>query len=305
MAWTPDRPLDELKARWAQAPSQFMDVNGLQVHLRDEGQRDDPSPIVLLHGTSASLHTWQGWVEALGTNRRVIRIDLPGFGLTGPSAANDYSAEAYVVFVRAAMDKLAVNRFVIGGNSLGGQVAWSVALAMPGRVDGLILVDASGFAPESFKAVQTTPLGFRLAATPVLRFVSQYTLPRAVVERSLKDVYGDPSRVTPALVDLYEAMALRAGNRQALVRRIEQGYTGDVARLKDIHVPTLILWGGKDRVVPPECAQRFARAIAGSQLVMFEELGHLPQEEDPVGTVGAVRRFLMPQPAQLAALRAQ
>lgn len=90
LAWAPDRPVDSLKARWAPAPSQFITVQGMQVHLRDEGPKDDPEPIVLLHGTSASLHTWDGWVDALKGQRRVIRIDLPGFGLTGPAPDNDY-----------------------------------------------------------------------------------------------------------------------------------------------------------------------------------------------------------------------
>ena len=100
--WAPDQPVDALKARWARPPSRFLEVNGLQVHLRDEGPHNDPVPIVLLHGTSASLHTWEGWAQALRDKRRVIRFDLPGFGLTGPNRENDYSTEAYVQFVRAS-----------------------------------------------------------------------------------------------------------------------------------------------------------------------------------------------------------
>jgi len=290
--WAPDQPVDELKARWARPPSRFIEVNGLQVHLRDEGPHDDPAPILLLHGTSASLHTWEGWAQALRDKRRVIRFDLPGFALTGPNRENDYSTDTYVLFVRAVMDKLGVQRFVVGGNSLGGQIAWSVAAAMPDRVAGLILVDASGYPPESITTKQSIPLGFRIAATPGLRLLVQYTLPRGLVERSVRDVYGDPSKVTPELVDLYSAMTLREGNRQALVRRIEQGYTGNVALLKDIKAPTLILWGGKDRLAPPEFAQRFAHDVPGAKLVVFDDLGHVPQEEDPARTVAEVRRFL-------------
>src|SRR5690606_19717279 len=110
--------------RWAQAPSTFIEVEGLRVHLRDEGPPGDPVPIVLIHGTSASLHTWDGWTEALRKNRRVIRFDLPGFGLTGPNAADDYSIAAYVHLVLALLDQMGVQRFTIGGNSLGGEVAW-------------------------------------------------------------------------------------------------------------------------------------------------------------------------------------
>lgn len=294
LTWAPDKPVEELKARWAAPPSRFIEVDGMQVHLRDEGPRGDPAPIVLLHGTSASLHTWQGWAGALQGQRRVIRFDLPGFALTGPNRQNDYSTQAYVGFVRAVLDKLGVDRFVIGGNSLGGQIAWATAAAMPQRVDRLILVDASGYPPGSITSPQSIPLGFRLASIPALRPLIAHTLPRGVVQASVRNVYGDPSRVTPELVDLYEAMTLRAGNRQALGRRLDQGYTGDVALLKTLKLPTLILWGGKDRLVPLEFARWFARDIAGSQLVVFEDLGHVPQEEDPARTVAQVMRFLAP-----------
>jgi pimeloyl-ACP methyl ester carboxylesterase len=290
--WAPDQPVDQLKARWARPPSRFLEVNGLQVHLRDEGPHNDPAPIVLLHGTSASLHTWEGWAQALREKRRVIRFDLPGFGLTGPNRENDYSTAAYVQFVQAVMDKLGVQRFVLVGNSLGGQIAWSAAAAMPDRVDRLILVDASGYPRESLATPPSIPLGFRIAATPGLRVLAQYTLPRGVVERSLRNVYGEPLKVTPELVDLYADMALRAGNRKALARRIEQGYTGDVALLKQIKAPTLVLWGGRDRLTPLELGQRFERDIADAKLVVFDELGHMPHEEDPARTVAEVRRFL-------------
>jgi pimeloyl-ACP methyl ester carboxylesterase len=292
MTWAPDVPVDQLKARWARPPSRFIGVAGLQVHIRDEGPHDDPAPIVLLHGTSASLHTWDGWAHALRDKRRVIRFDLPGFALTGPNPENDYSMAAYVRFVQAVMDQLGVQRFVLGGNSLGGQVAWATAAALPGRVTALILVDASGYPPESMATPQSIPLAFRIAATPGVRVLMQYTLPRGIVEQSVRDVYGDPAKVTPELVDLYSAMALRKGNRKALGRRIEQGYTGDVAQLKSIKVPTLILWGGQDRLIPPELGRRFARDIAGSKLVVFDSLGHVPQEEDPARTVAEVKRFL-------------
>jgi pimeloyl-ACP methyl ester carboxylesterase len=290
--WAPDQPVDALKARWARPPSRFLEVNGLQVHLRDEGPHNDPVPIVLLHGTSASLHTWEGWAQAMREKRRVIRFDLPGFGLTGPNRENDYSTEVYVQFVRDVMDKLGVQRFVLAGNALGGQIAWSAAAAMPERVDRLILVDASGYAPGTLSTPQSIPLGFRLAAVPGLRVLSQYTLPRGVIESSLRNVYGDPSKVTPELVDLYSDITLRKGNRKALTRRLQQGYTGDVTMLGRIKAPTLILWGGKDKLVPLESGQRFERDIPGAKLVVFEDLGHVPHEEDPARTVAEVRRFL-------------
>jgi pimeloyl-ACP methyl ester carboxylesterase len=293
-SWAPDVPVQALKSQWAPPPSRFMPVLGMQVHVRDEGPRDDPLPIVLLHGTSASLHTWDGWAKALRGQRRVIRFDLPAFGLTGPDPREDYSIAAYVRFVTAVMDELQVQRFVLAGNSLGGQVAWETAAALPQRVQRLVLVDAGGYAfkPES------VPLGFWIARTPGVRLLMEYTLPRPVVERSVRNVYGNPALVTPELVDRYAAMTLRAGNRHALALRMDQRLAGDEARIKSLHLPTLVLWGGRDHLIPMDSARRFASDIAGAQLVVFDDLGHVPHEEDPARTVAALRRFLQTPVAQ-------
>ncbi len=288
ITWAPDKPVSELKALWAQPPSQFVDVGGMQVHLRDEGPRDDPMPIVLLHGTSASLHTWQGWADALRGQRRVIRFDLPGFALTGPQPQDDYSIDAYTRFVVALLDHLGVQKVVLGGNSLGGQIAWATAAAYPQRVERLVLVDSAGYPFEP----KSIPLGFQLARIPMLAPLLQHTLPRSMVESSVRSVYGDPAKVTPALVDLYYDMTLRAGNRRALGVRLAQPLTLGAERIATLKLPTLILWGGQDRLIPPDNAQRFAKDIAGSQLVIFDTLGHVPHEEDPVATVAVVKKFL-------------
>lgn len=292
LSWAPDRPVEALKARWAQPPSQFIAVGGMQIHLRDEGPRDDTLPIVLLHGTSASLHTWQGWAEALRGGRRVIRFDLPGFALTGPHPQSDYSMAAYVRTVLQVLDALGVQRFVLAGNSLGGQIAWSTALAAPARVARLVLVDASGYPPESASTAIDVPLGFQLARQPWARPLLEKLLPRGVVDKSVRNVYGDPAKVTPELVDLYVDMSLRAGNRRALAERMDQRDTSRSTDVRQLKLPTLVLWGGRDRLVPPEFAERFARDIAGARLVVFPELGHVPHEEDPARTVAVLQSFL-------------
>jgi pimeloyl-ACP methyl ester carboxylesterase len=288
-SWEPDRPAAALEARWATPPSKFLFVKGQRVHVRDEGHAADASPIVLIHGTSASLHTWDGWAEHLRARRRVIRFDLPGFGLTGPNPAGDYSDASQARFVLDVADALQLNRFVVAGNSLGGEIAWRTALLAPHRVERLILVDAAGYAfvPESI------PLGFRLAYTPAMAWLTEATLPRALVDSSVRSVYGEPGRVTPELVERYFELTLRAGNRRALVRRLRQFVPGeDAARIRELKLPTLILWGGRDRLIPPDNARRFAADIAGSELVVFDTLGHVPHEEDPVASLVPVRRFL-------------
>jgi len=290
--WAPDEPVDGLKSRWAKPPSRFIEVFGQQVHVRDEGPHDDPAPIVLLHGTSSSLHTWQGWAMALREQRRVIRIDLPGFGLTGPRRDFDYSTNADMRFVNAVLQKLEVHRFVLAGNSLGGQIAWTIAARMPDRVVKLILVDAAGYPPSSMNTQPQLPVGFRLVRMTWMRQLVNFTMPRGLIESSLHDLYGDPAKVTPELVDLYFDMTLRHGNREALAHRIDQRVPADLSLLKKIKAPTLVIWGGKDRVQPVEVAERFQRDIAGAKLVVFDKLGHMPQEEDPERTVAEVRRFL-------------
>ena len=287
--WAPDRTVTELKARWAPPPSTFIEVAGMQVHMRDEGPREDPVPVVLLHGTSASLHTWDGWLPGLKTSRRVIRLDLPGFGLTGPYPDNDYTVEHYARFMHAFLDRLGVSRCALVGNSFGGQVALVTVLARPSRVERLVLIDSAGYplAPTSI------PLGFRIARLPVLNQIARITLPRRIVEDSVRSVYGDPTRVTPELVDRYVELTPREGNRQALAERLKQVTIDAItARIPEVKLPTLILWGGRDRLIPPEAGKRFANDIAGSRLLIFDELGHVPHEEDPVRTLAATKDFL-------------
>jgi pimeloyl-ACP methyl ester carboxylesterase len=293
LARAPDRAVETLVARWALAPSDFIEVKGQLVHLRDEGPRGDPEPIVLIHGTAGSLHTWDGWVRALKGTRRVIRFDLPGCGLTGPFSGqytpDDYRGDSYAHFLLDLLDALKVSHAVLAGNSMGGEVAWRTAFLAPQRVSRLILLDASGTAVGSL----SVPLGLRLAGIPLLNPLAESALPRALVAQSLAALYGDPSRVTNEQVDRYFELALRQGNRRALGLQLQGQILGaDQDRIATLKVPTLILWGGRDRLIPTEAARRFERGIAGSQLVIFDDLGHLPQEEDPVRTVAAARGFL-------------
>ncbi|MEP4890755.1 MAG: alpha/beta hydrolase [Aliiglaciecola sp.] len=287
----PDRTVAELAPKWAPPPSQLIDVDGMQIHLRDEGPKNDPLPIVLLHGTSASLHTWEGWAQTLKSQRRVIRFDLPGFGLTGPNPQNDYSIEQYSQTVIDVMDNLGVERFVLAGNSLGGYISWATAVFYPQRVEKLILVDASGYPYQS----TSVPLAFTISQKPLLKFLIGDMLPRSLVVKSVKNVYGDPRKVTPELVDRYYQLTTREGNRQALEARFAQTQPNDlINRIPEIKQPTLIIWGQEDRLIPVDLGRRFQEEIENSELVIFATLGHVPHEEDPDSTVKSVIDFLQP-----------
>lgn len=289
LTWAPELSVNDLKSRWAPPPSQFVDVAGMNVHVRDEGPRDDHIPLVLMHGTGSSLHAWDGWVDALKDKKRVIRFDLPGFGLTGPSPDNRYSVDNDVRVMFALLDKLGVKRCITGGNSLGGAVAWRAALAEPARVEKLILVDAGGYPFHSM----SQPIGFRLLRIPGVTWLMQHTLPRFLVEQGMRNVFGDPNRVKPEMIERAIELTQRQGNRRALVERAKQRPSQSFAhRIPELKLPTLIIWGGRDRLLPPDDAERFHRDIADSTLVVFDDLGHAPEEEDPERTVAAVKTFL-------------
>jgi pimeloyl-ACP methyl ester carboxylesterase len=285
----PDREVETLVARWAPPPSDFIDVRGQLVHLRDVGPRDDPLPIVLVHGTSSSLHTWEPWASALQAQRRVISFDLPGFGLTGPSAAADYRPEVQTRFMLELLDALKVQRFAIVGNSLGGEIAWRAALLAPEKVDRLVLIAAAGQPVDP----ERLPLGWLIARIPVINRIGESVLPRAMVAEGLVGAYANPDMVTPELVDRYFEMTLREGNRRALAQWLQQYERGaDAGRIAGLKLPTLILWGGRDRLIPPAAGKMFQRDIAGSQLVVFDALGHVPHEEDPAATLAVAKPFL-------------
>jgi len=278
---TSDIPLSQLEHRYATGASRFVDVSGLQVHYRDEGAGP---PLVLLHGTGASLHTWDGWARALSGRYRVIRMDLPGFGLTGP--ARDYRIDSYVEFVEAFRKKLGLDDFALAGNSLGGLIAWRYAVAHPAQANALVLLDPAGY------PIERPALVFRLARVPGISWLFTKLDPGPLTEKTLRDAYGDPSKITPGLVERYRELALREGNRQAFVARSavrEKNRSDDIAKVR---APTLILWGSLDRLIPVAHAERFHRAIAGSSVIVYPGVGHVPMEEIPDRSAADASRFL-------------
>jgi pimeloyl-ACP methyl ester carboxylesterase len=280
----PDIPLAKLMPKYGTPPSKFIEIQGMRIRYRDEGSGP---PLLLLHGFSSSLDTWDGWQRQLGSKRRVIRLDLPGFGLTGPAPDGNYTAERYVGVVTELLDKLGVERTDIAGNSMGGRTALMFALAHPERVRKLILVDAGGLPwPE--------PPLFKLAKTPIMgSWIVRHVTPRFVVRRNLETVYGTPSRLRDAVVERYWEMTLRAGNRGAIVRRITGPADPPLATLlARVKAPTLIQWGKLDRWIPVSDAYGFQRGIAGSTLHIYPTAGHVPMEELPEATARDADAFL-------------
>lgn len=285
--YEPDRTLEELSA-YTNAQSRFIDIDGQRMHYRREGTPGAPV-LVLLHGNSASLHTWDGWVDALDDDFDVVRLDLPGFGLTGPSPERDYHDATYVRVLSRFIETLDIDRFALAGNSLGGNIAWQYTLEKPERVDKLILIDPSGM-PQADTPV---PFVFRLARVPVLSNALTWFAPESLYRNSLLEVYGDDSLVTDTLVQRYRDLSLFAGNRQAFVDAGLQFDSAPIDRLGEISTPTLILWGAKDAWIPVSDGERFQSALPNSELIIYPELGHVPMEESPARTAADARRFLL------------
>lgn len=289
--YTPDIAHDELVAKYGGGVSRFVTLpDGTRAHYRDQGDRAAPV-MILLHGTASSAFTWEGWVQALRGRYRLISLDLPGHGMTGRVAGDDYSSAAAVAFVKAFSDRLELYRFVLAGNSWGGELAGAFAIAHPKRVTHLILIDARGIAiPGGDRKI---PLAFQLMRKPVIGDLMAWVTPRVLVAEGVRSVYGDPAKVSEAQIDLNRDMVRHEGNRQASKMRVklppELLLEG---RLKEIKAPTLILWGSKDGMRPPAVGQQFADGIPNSTLHIFEGAGHVPMEEIPIESAAVAEAFI-------------
>lgn len=284
-----DIPIEELKSKYTLESSEFLPMDGMNVHYTDEGDQSDSVPMVLIHGTGSSLHTFEGWTKKLKKRRRVIRPDLPGYGLTGPFPDRDYSMESYVNFLKVFLNQLEVDQCVLAGNSLGGGIAWRFAAEHPEKVHKLILIDATGYSDKA----QSEPIAFEMAKVPVFKHAFRFITPRFVAKSSVENVYADKSLVTEELVDRYFELTLREGNRQAFVDRlaVEKDTTAS-KKISSIEIPTLVLWGAEDQLIPVKSALRFHKDLPNDTLVILPNPGHVPMEENPEESIEPVLAFL-------------
>ena len=305
-----DRSSVSLERRYANGESSFADLDDIRVHYRDEGPRDAPV-LVCLHGTCSSLHTWDGWVDHLRDEFRIIRMDLPGFGLTGPRE-NRHTLEGLIESVGDLCDHLGVSDVAVAGNSLGGGIAWRLSVARPDLVSRLVLVDPGGASLLSHIARHYQQLGSS--------FLTRYATPRVAVRMVLRDAYGDSSKVTDDLVNRYYDLLLRTGNRRALLE-LASNYRHDHFpeqsspiretegpvlpstcepspsimddhEMTDIDVPTLFQWGSEDTWLPESFGRDLASRVPDSEFLTYEGIGHVPMEEAPEQTADDVAAFL-------------
>jgi pimeloyl-ACP methyl ester carboxylesterase len=289
-----DIPYETLAAQYESGDSRYAELpGGIRMHYREQGKADGPT-LLLLHGFSASLHTWEPWVARLGGEYHIVSLDLPGHGLTRAPAGYQASIEAFAEAVHAFTAERGLTRFALAGNSMGGNVAWEYALAHPEQVAALILVDASGW-EETRAGLNTDPPVFKLLRNPVLGPILRDLDSTRLTRQGLEASFADPARVDDAMVARYVELSRAPGHRDILLQITlgfrERNYATP-ERLAALKLPVLILHGDQDRLAPPAHAQLFKNAIPHAQLVMFEGIGHIPHEETPDASAAAVRQFL-------------
>jgi len=283
-----DIPFAALKVKYQKSNSAFIDIDGLPVHYIVEGKLDDSLPIVFIHGTSASLHTWDTLSSLLKANKKIIRFDLPAFGLTGPNRLNQYNFNFYNKFIDELLLKLNVSKCIVAGNSLGGSIAWNYAIASPDKVKKIILLDASGYPKKDEKG----SLGFKLAAIPVLNQALKHISPISLIRKSLEDAFYNKSLVTEQMVEQYHDMLLREGNRGAVLELFQHPMKPDATKIKTITQPTLIIWGKEDQLISYKNAALFKQDILDSRVLVLDKVGHIPMEEAPNQVATAIIEFI-------------
>ena len=284
-----DIPLYQLKKKYTDSYSSFVRVGGMDIHYRDQGKQIDSIPIVLIHGTGSSLHTYDNWVSELAINHRVVRMDLPGYGLTGPFPNRDYSYNNYVAFLKNFLESIGVKKCILAGSSLGGNIAWRFTIENPDIVDKLILIDAAGYPMKS----KSVPLAFTIAQIPIIGNIFTFITPKFVAKASVENVYNDKTKVDEELVDRYFELTLREGNREAFVDRFKvKSDTMSHKKIKLINQRTLILWGEEDELIPSEMAYLFHDNLPNDTLVILKNVGHVPMEESPSESLMPVIEFL-------------
>lgn len=283
--WTPDSDRSLLQAKYRIAPGDIVRLADWQLHVRDGGPRNAPA-IILIHGFGASLQTWDAWAQGLSRKHRVIRFDLPGSGLSLPDPAADYTDARSIELLLALMDRLGLPRVSIAGHSIGGRIAWTFAATHPDRVDRLVLVAPDGFASPGFEYGKAPEV-------PSVLGLMRYVLPKPLLRMNLKPAYANPAFLDDALLDRYYDLIRAPGARQAMLDRMRQTVLVDPRPLlAAIRVPTLLVWGERDALIPFANSNDYLKALPDARLVSFPAAGHLPQEEAAADSLAAVEAFL-------------
>ena len=284
--------MKNIKLKYINKESKFIEIEcgdtNCRLHYRDEGS----GPVLLLlHGVCASLHTWDAWVEELKPNYRIIRFDIPGFGLSSRLGNDGYDPAIGAEIMEEFVKKMGIDHFFLAGNSIGGFISWKYALKYPAKVDKLILIDAVGHN-------QNLPWIVSFASHPAIRPFARHFMPRFFFDMAARQIFGDPAKLTDQIKDRYFELSTSDENRKSYVdfftvmrklchsKELPEGMDG-------IKSPLLVMWGTKDRWVPLKYFHLWKQSFPGGTFKAYEGVGHTPMEEIPLQTAADARAFLM------------
>lgn len=281
-------PAADLEKKYGDAYSKYVKIGDTNVFYRDQGT----GPVlILLHGVCASSLTWDGWVKELGDQYRIIRMDVPAFGITGPVKKELFERDNAVKFLDKFLNALGLDRVYLAGNSLGAYMAWNYALDHPEKVEKLIVID-----PLSYN--QKIPGILRFASNPLVSPTAKYIMPKFLIDMSVTQVYGDKSKVTDKVKDTYFDMAMREGNKGSYImvfKVFKEKVKNEVISrgISQIKTPTLVMWGTKDEWIPFEYFNSWKADLPSATYISYEGIGHVPMEEIPEITAKDAHEFLM------------
>lgn len=266
--------------------------SGVRVHYTDTGGQGAQT-VVLLHGFMASLRDFDAWVPSLSLHHRVVRVDLPGMGLTAGGPSTRLDEEFVSQCLLELLDQLGVNQASLVGHSRGGYAAWAFAALHPERVNKLVLIASAGL--NQGHEPRRVPLSFKLAEYAWLKPVLRYVAARWLVRMTLTSLVHDPRHVTTEWVErAYRLMRLR-GNRSTFLRLRPFRDRPDLqARLPRIQVPTLIAWGSDDYLIPVRHAHLFQSLMPQAVIKVYTGVGHYAIVEAGPILVRDVVDFLKP-----------
>lgn len=278
------QPAAVLEQRHLTADDRFVDISGLRVRLREQGPAGAPQ-LVMLHGFTSSLETFDALAGALCGDYRVVRMDLAGHGLTGPDPLLRYDVRARAQFLGELVGALGLGRFSLVGHSLGGSVAWRFAAANTDRLDSLVLISAPAF---PFNGVGARP------DTPDPMMAQFFAAPTGdMVAAMVAGLMAHPGAISRSRMEQIVDMIQRDGNGAASVDHLRQFCMPDPREdLSAIACPTLVVWGDQDGFIACDQAHQIAGCVPQGAAVFIDGAGHVPHEEKPEQTLAALKVFL-------------
>lgn len=282
--WNPSR--ERVEARYRDADSRFVTIDGLRVHYKDQGS----GPAVLLwHGNFGSLAFYDGWVERLADRYRLIRFDVNGYGLSGPDEKVDFSIERRLMIARTLLDQLGVEDYFIVGTSFAAPMAYRDAAERPDRVKGLFLANAGGL-PRAPGGEINQPL-----PNPVRQWLRERYRSRGFWEGTVARLHPSHPEVDQALVEQFYLMNNMKGRGPDNAIGLTHFRIGDAPGfLAAVTQPTLILWGGRS-ILPYSEADRYEAFLSSApvQVIKVDSLGHMFAADDPSLTAEIFDRFAL------------